>query len=262
MTISEGALLLDGALLVPLESSESGPRLPASAMDEQLVEPLYRALRDGDAGRHALAVLSQDPRLFEPAPPVIEVHADNPFSVLRSVLYTAGQAGFGSFLLPVRNPYLDAVTAVETGLPTLALPQPPEADPGQPTPQLTLSVMVDGDGLLVAGADAVLYPDGAPENPEDSGIPCRGDGGCAALADYDWAEYARQLTLVKQAWPDHLFIIVVPSSQVPFEVIVRTIDVARWAPHLPLDASQEAWERWRQERSLLFPFDCLAGGAK
>lgn len=98
-----------------------------------------------------------------------------------------------------------------------------------------LSVAIDRQGFTVLGADHVLAPD--EEGPVT--IPCRGD--CAE--GYDYAELTRRLALVKDEHPDDQAVILVPSDDTPYEVVVGAMDATR------ADAQRE-----------LFPAVVIAGG--
>ncbi len=270
LVLNREAIVVDGVQVLTLEERRQDGGATVLAVPDgdkrgQLIAPLYDRLLDrreqevlDQAAWRSLAVLTQREELARDGELLVSVDVDTPFSVLREALYTAGQARYGSFLFVTHNPWLDALGAIEVTLPAIGPPRGVDID-GERLP-LTLSVVVDDQGIDILGADRVLEPAGAIE-PDDEGpaLPCA--GACAGVDDYDWAGLSRMLGLIKDEFPDNLTVIVLPESQVPFEVVVRVLDTARWAPHLPLDAEHEDWEHWRGLRRWLFPWAVLAGGA-
>ena len=273
VTIKKNQILADGVPVTALELARDEDQRPLLVVpDEQkrgfLITPLYDRLFEKAEGDKALAevhetlaVLTQrDDHGFQ-GELLVSVDRDVPFSIVREVLYTAGQAQYGSFLFVTRNPWEDALKTIESSLPAIGPPR----DGYEERPPLLLSLTISDEGLGVLGADAVLYPDGQPDSGADEPIPtvaCKSGGRCTGLDDYDWQELNRLLARIKDEFPDDLRIILVPEPGIPFEVIVRALDHARWGPHLPLDAELGAWQHWKSLRRELFPLSTLAGGAR
>jgi hypothetical protein len=243
--------------------------VPAELLRGPTIAPLYDVLLDkreqemlvADA-RRSLAVLTQRSELDHDGELLVSIDAATPFSVVRQALYTAGQAQYARFLFVVHNPWEQAARTIEFSLPAIGPPR--GVEPDEQMPQL-LTVLIDDRGLDLLGPLALLYPDGAPPSgPSGPSIllPCLGGGPCVGLDDYDWGELSRLLGRIKGEHPEDWAVIVAPSTEVPFDVIVRTMDTARWSPYLPPDASRADWERWREVRGELFPFPTLAGGAE
>ncbi len=270
--VGPDAITVDGVHLLALttaegEGGEAVTAIPEAARKHHMIVPLYDrlfAVREREKVEQpawsSLAILTQLPELEHDGELLLSIDADTPFSVVRDVLYTAGQAQFGSFLFLTDNPWEDALRTIEVGLPFIGSPRTVDFDIDRPP--LNLSIMVDDEGLFIAGADSVIDPEGESwvEGERRPTIPCA-EGGCATVDDYDWPELARLLGLIKDEYPYELELIVVPASDVPYEVIVRLMDTARWAPHLPIDAERDAWEAWKGERTLAFPWPVIAGGA-
>ncbi len=272
ITVRKDQISVDGTRVMALDEfvGEDGTSTLAIPDDEKrgmLVSRLYDRLlelaeaeKDLMDARKTLAMLAQRDDLFHQGELLVSVDGDVPFSVVREVLYTAGQAQYGTFLFVAHNPWEQALTTIESSLPAIG---PPRTDYDE-QPPLNLSIVVSDQGLSVMGADAVLFPDGHSDSGEDADaptLPCLGGAECTGIDDYDWAELGRLLGSIKDQYPDDLRVIVVPESQISFEVLVRVLDHARWAPHIPIDAERGAWEYWQSVRRELFPLSTLAGGA-
>ena len=149
------------------------------------------------------------------------------------------------------------LSVIDSTLPAIGPPQPVEEQEDE-EPPLNLSLAVTDAGITVLGADAVLNPDGggdaAPAEGEERPptVPCKSGGECTGLEDYDWPELARILNLIKDRYPDDENVIIVPDSDMRYEIIVKTMDVARDDPE-----NKDADDKSRA----LFPFVVIAGGA-
>lgn len=150
-----------------------------------------------------------------------------------------------------------SLAVIDSTLPAIGQPTPPDPnqDPDE-EPPLSLSLAVTGKGLLVLGADKVLFPDGAPEVAEGEEapptIPCSSGGVCTSVDDYNWAELTRLLSKIKDAYPDDENVIIVPDTKIRYEVIVATMDASR--------EDKESRDAEGNPR-VLFPFVVIAGGA-
>jgi hypothetical protein len=271
--IGQQRIAVDGVHLLVLDpvSDDDGVEQMAVPDDQkrgQLIMPLYDLLlekREYEKARQdgwrSLAVLTQRPDLVPDGELLISVDVDTPFSVVREVLYTAGQAQYGSFRLVTHNPWQDALRTIEVDLPAIG----PHPDAYEREYGLNLTIVVTAQGLDVIGVDGVLVHYGVvdasgPERP--LALPCSSGELCVDIDDYDWVEFARVLGIIKDEYPDDPQYIVVPDGDVPYEVIVRVLDIARWSPHVPMDADTDEWEQWRVLRQPLFPWPIVAGGMK
>lgn len=168
----------------------------------------------------------------------------------------------GLSILPVMNlvsiliPFLLMTTqfvqisAIDTLAPVLAAPGEPSEAEEEP---ITLVLLLGARGLTVAGADAIVYPEGAPtgsprERPPT--LPCSG-GLCASVDSYDWRGLTAVLARVKDAYPEEEDLLLLPEDDLPYEVIVRAMDASRADP-----ASRGLDGRPRR----LFPRVVLASG--
>lgn len=140
-----------------------------------------------------------------------------------------------------------SLAAIDSTLP--AIGQPPEpADPND-EPPLNLSVAITDQGYTVMGSDATLKPEGEEKGAT---IPCN-KSNCPNPESYDTAELKRLLIQIKDRWEDESNVILVPESQVPYEVLVLTMDATREDPDTKGDNGLA-----RE----LFPFVVIAGGAQ
>lgn len=274
VVIGQEAVHVDGVQVLSLDAvqDEDGVELlavPGDLKRGQLVTPLYERLQEKreqaklqQDGWRSLAVLTQRPELDPGGELLLSIDADTPFSVVREVLYTAGQAQYGSFRLVTHNPWQDAQRTVTVDLPAIGPPRAVDLDLDA-RPPLMLSIGVTDGGLDIRGADMVLDPDAKDyEGDRPPTVPCLGEGVCEGVDDYDWMELTRLLGLIKQEYPDALQVIVVPERDIPYEVIVRVLDCARWHPLVPMDADHDAWEHWQAAREQLFPWPVVAGGVE
>lgn len=126
-----------------------------------------------------------------------------------------------------------ALAIVDSSLP--AIDHDGEADPT--TEELGLRVLIGPSGFSVE-ADAEL--------PDTVGaLPCSA-GGCGELDTWDLDGLNTALADVKAAFPDEDTLVLVPWSDVSYEVIIATMDAART-------------ERGADDP--LFPYVVVAGGA-
>ncbi len=147
------------------------------------------------------------------------------------------------------------LAVIDSTLPAIGQPQTVEQDPDD-KPPLMLSLMITNKGITVAGADAVLFPEGAPELAEGEDrpptIPCPGSA-CDTMESYDFEELTRILGMIKDEYPDDENVILVPESRIPYETIVMVMD------HSREDVSSKNADGTARE---LFPFVVIAGGAE
>ena len=139
-----------------------------------------------------------------------------------------------------------SLAAIDSTLP--AIGQPPEQTDKDPDEPLNLSVAITDQGYTVMGSDATLRPEGEQKGAT---IPCS-KSGCPSPDTYDTKELNRLLVQIKDNWEDEQNVILVPESQVPYEVLVVTMDATRADP----DTKVEGVARE------LFPFVVIAGGAQ
>jgi hypothetical protein len=272
VVITQDEISVDGSSVVTLVSEPDPDHpgqtrrvVPAQELKGQMITRLYDRLLEKAEGQKAssevLSALTQRDDFSFKGRVLVSVDHQLSFAPLRQVMYTAGQAQFGEFRFVVHNPWEERLVFIDITLPTIGTPQPVR-DEQEEKPSLTLSLLITDKGLDLFGADHVLYPDSPPARrgaDQPPAVPCKTT--CAGVDDYDWEELNRLFALVKAEYPDNENIIVAPESGIPYEVIVRALDIARWGPYLPLDADDGAWSYWKSIREVLFPYDVIAGGA-
>jgi biopolymer transport protein ExbD len=147
------------------------------------------------------------------------------------------------------------LSVIDSTLPAIGPPTQVEPPKPDEKPPLQLSLALKSDGIVVLGADRIIYPDGAPEVAEGEKrpptLPCKSGGECTNVEDYDWDGLKQNLNLIKDEYPDDENVILVPNSDTQYEIIVRAMDIARE------DADAGTGDGPRT----LFPFVVVAGGA-
>ena len=152
------------------------------------------------------------------------------------------------------------LAVIDSTLPAIGPPTPPEEQPEKPPLSLSLGLM--SKGLMVLGADAVLNPGAVaavPDATADPGeginrpptVPCKSGGECTSVDDYDWKELTRILGLIKDEYPDDENVIMVPDQHLQYEILIKAMDSSRSDPDVKVDGKPRT----------LFPFVVIAGGA-
>ena len=93
-------------------------------------------------------------------------------------------------------------------------------------PKLLLSVLISKQGFYVAGAGGVLGPQTGAVNPQEilPTLPKHPDG------SYDYAGLTAQLVGVKKEFPTETKVIIGAEADIPYEVLVGTMDAVRESP--------------------------------
>ena len=108
---------------------------------------------------------------------------------------------------------------------------------------LGLTIAITREGWTVkSGDDAAVA---------STTIPCLKTG-CPTGDSYDAEELTRILSRIKDDWPNEDNVILLPDSNVGYDVLIRTMDTARDDPRT----------RENQMNRLLFPNAVIAGGAE
>lgn len=142
-----------------------------------------------------------------------------------------------------------SLAAIDSTLPAIGPPQETDEEPDPD--KLNLSIAITDEGWTVLGADAVLGPQSGEGEARGPTVPCTKPG-CPTPDTYDSAELTRILGKIKDRWPDEENVILVPEADIPYEVLVVTMDTSREDP-----STKEGGKP-----RLLFPFVVIAGGAK
>ena len=111
---------------------------------------------------------------------------------------------------------------IDSTLPAISS-EPTQAGATPPEQMLTLMVVMSEKGFTVTGADTVLDPANAAAGPL---IPCTG-GTCSSPDKFDYKELTRRLGRVKDVYPEHEDLVLIPAPWIPYEVIVLTMDATR-----------------------------------
>ncbi|MCB9766271.1 MAG: biopolymer transporter ExbD [Alphaproteobacteria bacterium] len=141
-----------------------------------------------------------------------------------------------SLLIPMLLMGAQFVTlgTVESQIPSICAM--PCGDDGPHTEPLNLSVLITDQGYTVTGNDEALA--------EPVRLPCF-EGRCRAADDYDTSALTDLLEGVKDRNPEESAVIIVPDSDVSYEVLIHAFDATRG-----------------EADALLFPFPTVAGGAQ
>lgn len=141
-----------------------------------------------------------------------------------------------------------SLAVIDSTLPAIGAPQESSDDQEE---TLSLSIAVTDEGFTVMGNDTALKS--KDEEGEDPGpnVPCK-QLGCPTPEAYDTKELTRLLGELKDRWPDEENVILVPESDVEYEVLILTMDAAR------NDPTNTSGGKARD----LFPYVVIAGGAE
>jgi biopolymer transport protein ExbD len=103
LVLENGRILVDGVPVVNLTKKadeKTGVEMvaiPEGEMQGQQIPELYEVLYEKAEQAKALGERSNNPDLAFKGRILLQVDKEMPYSVLRSVMYTAGQAQFGEF---------------------------------------------------------------------------------------------------------------------------------------------------------------------
>lgn len=158
-----------------------------------------------------------------------------------------------TILIPflVMSMQLVSLAVIDSTLPAISKETPQEEVDEDDKP-LSLSLVVSGDGFLMdLGSDDFMTEEkGGP----GVAIECL-EVGCPTPESYDYAELTSRLTKIKDKYDTERdqTVILVPSSNTRYEVLIYAMDACREDPD-----STDAEGKPR----LLFPFVVIAGGVE
>lgn len=139
-----------------------------------------------------------------------------------------------------------SLAVIDSTLPAIG---PPSTEaPDEDEKPLNLSVIISDEGYTIAGAEAVLPPEGEDAGPT---VPCT-ELGCPDADAYDKKGLRQILNQIKDEYPNDETVILVPEARIPYEVLVVTMDATRDDPETKEDGKPR----------LLFPAVVIAGGAQ
>ncbi|MEZ4321400.1 MAG: biopolymer transporter ExbD [Myxococcota bacterium] len=142
-----------------------------------------------------------------------------------------------------------SLAVIDSTLPAIGKPTEPSAEDKE---KLNLSVAITDKGYTVLGASGVL---GNPEG-EGATVPCLRDG-CPGVEAYDTKKLTETLGRIKDEFSEEENVILVPESNVSYEVLIATMDASREDP----DTKVTIGARKDVPRPL-FPFVVIAGGVQ
>lgn len=137
------------------------------------------------------------------------------FRLLTEVFYTLGKAHFTNFQMLVRNPAGGQVGVLPVLLPQIGRTKAPPNH--RSTPPLHLTLEVRNTGIIIAASGGVL----TGPNPALPTVPLTEKG------EYDWSALAEKLASIKQNFPNESSIILNLKSNVPVELLVKTMVAAQ-----------------------------------
>lgn len=143
------------------------------------------------------------------------------------------------------------LAVIDSTLP--AIGKPTEATEEDEKEKLNLSVAITATGFSILGASGVL---GNPEG-EGATVPCLRDG-CPGAEAYDVKRLTQMLGQIKDEFPNEENIILIPSSNVPYEVLIATMDATREDTETKVRVEGREGEVSRP----LFPYVVIAGGVQ
>ena len=196
-----------------LELALVNGKLPTSDVNGQHIIRLYEALNKGVEATTSVA-RRQDCKSLLSAEGftgrlLLVAHPDTPFSLMRQVIYTAGQAQFGEFYLMVDDP---------------------TPSPASETDRLTLHMPLNPSVLE-------LSPHGISLGTRDQSTAvgrCLRAASCRSSADFDWSGVGQALLEHKGLNPSQNDLLVVPHEDTAWSTIVQAFDISRTHLGTPL----------------------------
>lgn len=152
------------------------------------------------------------------------------------------------------------LAVIDTTLPAISSAPPDTSQKLPDNPPLALKLAVTNMGIRILGANKYLYPDGtAPKAAEGEKtpptVPCKSNGACRGIDDYNWGDLGEKLYMIKKGAQaderDSDSVVLIPESNLRYEILVRVMDVTRNNPN----AKDSEGTPFR-----LFPNVVLAGG--
>lgn len=206
-----------------------------------LIKKLYEALLDQRFDNEGLAALTAGAYREEHV--VLAVDKSVPFETLRAVMYTGGQAQVTHFTYAVANPWM-GLRGTTTDLPQTCPPEEVGDDAQPEQPPTHSGIHIHPQGLVFS---STLL---------EETLPC--DKPCT-LDSYDWNGLSTAVAALKDRAPHEVDVTVTSELNVSMEVLVRTLDVARHAPLVDLQAEEPVWTAWRASRRTLLDLPVVAG---
>lgn len=231
VTLDRSNLSVDGIRVTATETVDGVVGYPERFLSGSLITPLFDTLEGKLEDQRSIAQRSG--RALD-ATYALGVARDVPFGLVGTVLHTASRAGYERVRVEVAAPlpHDDGMMALYAV----------DAWPAAPFPALSTdraeaysaTVVVGHDGYEVVRHDRRTSLLSSPNTPapqvgparEETGLPCA-VGGCVGPDAYDTAGLTAQMMAAKSACVDCEQVLIVVEPTVPWEVVVRTLDVTR-----------------------------------
>ena len=147
------------------------------------------------------------------------------------------------------------LSVIDTTLPAIG-GAPPDDETLNDKPPLALKMAITNKGIRLLGADEYLYPGGRPQSVGQEGppdIPCKSNGACTGLEDYDWTSLSQKLFDIKEKAKaedrDSDSVVLLSESNIRYEILIGAMDASR------------IFKAADGTKSKLFPAVQIAGGS-
>lgn len=232
LVVSSSQILVDGEEVVTLDQDGT---VAEEFKRGTMITPLYDHLQEKiDQFKALVPGLPVDGVLVIDAGPAI------PFSLLREVMYTAGQAQYGVHQFVVQREGQGSV--IEVSLPTIGEAKVDSENTGKP---LMLTIAIVEGGFIVGGNAVALAVGDQAEEPRKPTIPTD------AQKNQQFAALSELLVQVKKEFPQETVAIVIPAANTSYATIMETLQAT--SSHTP-DGTDAPMT--------LFPTQIIAGGAQ
>ena len=258
--ISRSAIRVEDEKVAAVDNGEADASSKRSARNGSVISPLLSALQKHVTRLKKIEKFTSGKMPFEAA---LELQFDHttPFSLVREVLLTAREAGFGKFsLLTNTHGPGRGLICKDTASLVFKIPGPghgvslepcsficgqacqeaevsrrrtePAKNRSGPRPHLRVAISISRQGFTVTNSGEVVP---GPAGNKVS-IPCKGSAGgrcswkptATWLRDnYEYEELHKMLARLKRKLPKERCVSVTADSRIPLQVVVRTLDAAR-----------------------------------
>ena len=142
------------------------------------------------------------------------------------------------------------LAVIDSSLPAIGAPKA-TSEQIDDKPPLMLTVAVTDRGFIVGGNALILKSEEGQVTDVAQAVEREPTIAVDAEGLHQYAKLTELLVKVKAEYPDEQNVILIPETEIRYEVIVHTMDCTR--DHMPEGA---------EKSELLFPFVVIAGGAQ
>jgi biopolymer transport protein ExbD len=142
------------------------------------------------------------------------------------------------------------LAVIDSALPAIGAPKA-NSEQIDDKPPLMLTVAVTDRGFIVGGNAAILQSEEGQVTDVAQAVEREPTIAVDAEGNHQYEKLTDLLVKVKAEYPDEQNVILIPETEVRYEVIVHTMDATR--DHMPEGA---------EKSEMLFPFVVIAGGAQ